>query len=96
MVEHYFYKPADEPVSDRMILPERETHHALHVLRVKPDERAWVLDGQGTRYLCRAHHLAIECAESPSGRSRRNSVWLRNGCINNNRRKAHGLAAQIL
>jgi 16S rRNA (uracil1498-N3)-methyltransferase len=33
-------------------LSERESHHALHVLRLKANDRAVVLDGKGSELLC--------------------------------------------
>lgn len=33
-------------------LSEREAHHAVHVLRMKPGERIVALDGQGSEFLC--------------------------------------------
>jgi len=33
-------------------LSERESHHAMHVLRLKPNDRAVALDGKGSELLC--------------------------------------------
>ncbi len=49
---HRFYLPPDQCRDSQTILTERETHHALHVLRVRPGERLVVLDGAGQELLC--------------------------------------------
>jgi len=49
---HRFYLPPEECRQPVLTLPEREAHHALHVLRMRPNDRALVLDGAGQEYLC--------------------------------------------
>jgi 16S rRNA (uracil1498-N3)-methyltransferase len=51
---HRFYLPPEQCQSNDLILTERETHHALHVLRVRHGERLVVLDGAGQELLCEA------------------------------------------
>jgi 16S rRNA (uracil1498-N3)-methyltransferase len=51
---HRFYLPPEQCRDSQAILSERETHHALHVLRVRPGERLVVLDGAGQELLCEA------------------------------------------
>jgi 16S rRNA (uracil1498-N3)-methyltransferase len=49
---HRFYLPPEQCRDSVLRLEDREAHHALHVLRLRPGERVTVLDGQGTEYLC--------------------------------------------
>lgn len=49
---HRFHLPSTQCQGAELRLTEREAHHALHVLRVRPGERAVVLDGAGAEYLC--------------------------------------------
>jgi 16S rRNA (uracil1498-N3)-methyltransferase len=49
---HRFFLPPDQCRAASIILSDREAHHALHVLRLKPGERAVVLDGAGLELLC--------------------------------------------
>ncbi len=44
---HRFYVPLAANAGDIVGLPEREAHHAASVLRIRPGERAVVLDGCG-------------------------------------------------
>ena len=63
---HRFYLPPDQCQGGRLTLEDREAHHGLHVLRLRPGERVSVLDGAGHEYLCevrdagrKAIHLEI-------------------------------------
>ncbi len=53
---HRFYLPPAVPPAecrkDPLTLSERESHHALNVLRLRPRERVVVLDGAGDELLC--------------------------------------------
>src|SRR5947209_2036442 len=49
---HRFYLPPDECQTDAITLSERESHHALDVLRIRPGERLVVLNGAGAELLC--------------------------------------------
>jgi 16S rRNA (uracil1498-N3)-methyltransferase len=49
---HRFYLPPDQCRGDVLTLRDREAHHALHVVRVRPRERVVVLDGAGHEFLC--------------------------------------------
>lgn len=49
---HRFYLPPDECLKDPPRLSERESHHALNVLRVRPRDRVVVLNGAGDELLC--------------------------------------------
>ncbi|WP_276607568.1 RsmE family RNA methyltransferase [Limisphaera ngatamarikiensis] len=49
---HRFYVRPEDMVNERVMLCPRETHHALHVLRVRPGEVVELLDGAGQ--VCRA------------------------------------------
>jgi len=51
---HRFYLPPENCLGNLLRLEEREAHHALHVLRVKPGERVTILDGVGNEFLCEA------------------------------------------
>lgn len=44
-----FYIPPERWNADHLELGEEEAHHALHVLRMKPGDRAVVFNGQGVR-----------------------------------------------
>jgi 16S rRNA (uracil1498-N3)-methyltransferase len=49
---HRFYLPPEQSRENVLTLSERETHHALHVLRIRQGERLVVLDGAGQELLC--------------------------------------------
>jgi 16S rRNA (uracil1498-N3)-methyltransferase len=49
---HRFYLPPSPTPPATLALPEREAHHALQVLRLRPGERVSVLDGAGHEFLC--------------------------------------------
>ncbi len=57
---HRFYLPPEQCQGNHLILTERETHHALHVLRVRHGERLVVLDGAGQELLCEVERPAHE------------------------------------
>lgn len=47
-----FYLPPEHCQGERLILGEREAHHARHVLRLRPGDRVLVLDGAGKEFAC--------------------------------------------
>jgi 16S rRNA (uracil1498-N3)-methyltransferase len=49
---HRFYLPPDQCRDRVLLLDDRESHHALHVLRLQPGDRAVVLDGAGAELSC--------------------------------------------
>ncbi len=49
---HRFFLPPEQCRDPHLVLTGREAHHALHVLRIRRDERVTVLDGAGTELLC--------------------------------------------
>ena len=49
---HRFYLPPDECQKDSISLSERESRHALNVLRIRPRDRVVVLNGAGDEMLC--------------------------------------------
>src|SRR5262245_21929995 len=49
---HRFYLPPAECQRQPLTLSEREAHHALNVLRIRPGERVAVLNGAGEELLC--------------------------------------------
>ena len=49
---HRFYLPPDECQKDSITLSERESRHALNVLRIRPRDRVIVLNGAGDEMLC--------------------------------------------
>jgi 16S rRNA (uracil1498-N3)-methyltransferase len=49
---HRFYLPPERCTDTALQLDKRETHHALHVLRLKRGELVVVLDGAGHEFLC--------------------------------------------
>ncbi|MBW8863755.1 MAG: 16S rRNA (uracil(1498)-N(3))-methyltransferase, partial [Verrucomicrobia bacterium] len=55
---HRFYLPPENCGGNSLRLDGREAHHALHVLRLKRDERVTVLDGAGNEFLCRVENAA--------------------------------------
>ncbi|HXJ58865.1 MAG TPA: RsmE family RNA methyltransferase [Candidatus Dormibacteraeota bacterium] len=54
---HRFHLPPDQCQGKELILSDREAHHALHVLRLRPRDPVVVLDGAGTAYQCRVQAL---------------------------------------
>lgn len=63
---HRFYLPPDQINGSALVLEDREAHHGLQVLRLRPSERVVVLDGAGHEYSCevskaerRSIHLAV-------------------------------------
>jgi 16S rRNA (uracil1498-N3)-methyltransferase len=57
MAMHRFYLPPAQAQNPVLILSDGEAHHALHVLRVRPNERVVVLDGAGHEFLCEVERL---------------------------------------
>src|SRR4051794_22745675 len=51
---HRFYLPPEQCQENVFFLNERESHHALDVLRIRPGERLVVLNGVGQELLCEA------------------------------------------
>jgi 16S rRNA (uracil1498-N3)-methyltransferase len=49
---HRFYLPPENCHSPLLTLTEREAHHALRVLRVRPGDNVIVLDGAGHKFGC--------------------------------------------
>lgn len=49
---HRFYLPPSQISGDRLHLADREAHHAIHVLRLKPGETVEALNGEGERFIC--------------------------------------------
>jgi 16S rRNA (uracil1498-N3)-methyltransferase len=52
-----FFLPPDQTSGDLLTLEDREAHHALHVVRLRPRETVVVLNGQGERIRCEAADL---------------------------------------
>jgi len=50
---HRFYLPPEQCQSSNLVLSESDAHHGLHVLRLRPDERVAVLDGEGHEFHCK-------------------------------------------
>ncbi|MBL69198.1 MAG: 16S rRNA (uracil(1498)-N(3))-methyltransferase [Verrucomicrobiales bacterium] len=64
---HRFYLPPAAAAQPELTLDERESHHAVNVLRVRAGERVAVMDGAGGECLCeviaadkKAVHLAVK------------------------------------
>jgi 16S rRNA (uracil1498-N3)-methyltransferase len=55
---HRFYVPPSGCGEGTITLPEREAHHALHVLRLRLGDVVVVLDGTGNEYRCEVSNLA--------------------------------------
>ena len=49
---HRFYLPPDQIAQPELTLADRESHHAINVLRLREGERVAVLDGAGNECLC--------------------------------------------
>ena len=49
---HRFYLPPDQITEPELTLADRESHHAINVLRLREGERVAVLDGAGNECLC--------------------------------------------
>jgi 16S rRNA (uracil1498-N3)-methyltransferase len=60
---HRFYLPPELCRADVLGLTGREAHHAVHVLRVRANERVTVLDGAGAELLCEVIHQKREVLE---------------------------------
>jgi 16S rRNA (uracil1498-N3)-methyltransferase len=60
---HRFYLPPHEARGDSLALTGREAHHALHVLRVRRDDKVTVLDGIGGKLLCQVLNCARDRVE---------------------------------
>jgi 16S rRNA (uracil1498-N3)-methyltransferase len=54
---HRFYLPPDQTGDSNLTLSGSEAHHALHVVRVRENERVVVLDGAGHEILCEVEQL---------------------------------------
>jgi 16S rRNA (uracil1498-N3)-methyltransferase len=49
---HRFFLPPEECRAPVLLLHDAEAHHALHVVRVRHNDRVSILDGDGAEYLC--------------------------------------------
>jgi 16S rRNA (uracil1498-N3)-methyltransferase len=58
-----FYIPPNQTDASVLSLPEREAHHARHVLRVQTGQSILLLDGQGTQWLCQITALGRHSVE---------------------------------
>ena len=54
---HRFYLPPEKCQGSTLLLEDREAHHGLHVLRLRPGERVVVLDGAGHELSCEVGDL---------------------------------------
>lgn len=54
---HRFYVPSAEQGGGTISLPDREAHHALHVLRLGLGDAAVVLDGAGNEFQCEVSNV---------------------------------------
>ncbi len=55
---HRFYLPREQCNGPALTLTGRESHHGQRVLRLRSGEQVTVLDGVGTKYLCRVTALS--------------------------------------
>src|SRR6266542_4584310 len=60
---HRFYLPPERSRDSTLRLNDREAHHAIHVLRVRPGERVVVLDGAGREFLCEVQELGRDTVQ---------------------------------
>jgi 16S rRNA (uracil1498-N3)-methyltransferase len=59
---HRCYIEPSESNNAVLSLSEKETHHAINVLRLKPRDRVVALDGQGSEFLCEVVELTKKTA----------------------------------
>ena len=52
-----FYIEPGQSRQSAIELSERESHHAMNVLRIKPNERVMALDGHGAELLCQVEKI---------------------------------------
>lgn len=52
-----FFLPPEATREDRLVLSDREAHHALNVVRLRPGESVAVLNGAGERLWCHVAEL---------------------------------------
>ena len=57
---HRFYLPPHQTQGPTLTLSAGDAHHALHVVRVRQNERVVVLDGAGHEYLCEVDKIDRE------------------------------------
>ncbi|HEX2957644.1 MAG TPA: RsmE family RNA methyltransferase [Chitinispirillaceae bacterium] len=50
--DHFLFHCPTPPVDSTLILDHQESHHALNVLRLQPDDSIQITDGKGTIYNC--------------------------------------------
>jgi 16S rRNA (uracil1498-N3)-methyltransferase len=55
---HRFYLPPENCKGDSLRLDKRETHHALHVLRLKRGDEIVALNGVGEEFFCEVENAA--------------------------------------
>jgi len=60
---HRFYLPPDKCQGASLVLEDREAHHGLHVVRLRPRERVVVLDGVGHEFLCETRKMDRQVIE---------------------------------
>ena len=51
-----FYVPPHNILADTILLVDEERHHIVNVLRLQPDDRIRIFDGQGNEYLAVIQH----------------------------------------
>jgi len=49
--EHFFYISPESIVQNRFTLDLTESHHAVHVMRLKNNDLIWLLNGEGVAYI---------------------------------------------
>jgi 16S rRNA (uracil1498-N3)-methyltransferase len=54
---HRFFLPPDQTRDSTLTLSGSEAHHALHVVRIRENERVVVLDGAGHEIMCEVEQL---------------------------------------
>ena len=54
---HRFYQSSSQIINTGFTLDERESHHAISVLRVRKGDRVVVLDGVGGEFMCEVSSL---------------------------------------
>jgi 16S rRNA (uracil1498-N3)-methyltransferase len=60
---HRFYLPPEQCQGAELILDDHEAHHAFDVLRIRPRDRAMVLDGAGRQIECETVDCSRQCVQ---------------------------------
>lgn len=54
---YHFVVPEDSPQAGEIVLTGEEAHHAIHVVRIRPQEQIRFIDGKGGLWTCRVSEV---------------------------------------